>query len=87
MGQLLDKQREIGYYSSQTVRQSDTRSRAMTRNPELARERIQTINRTIGQLNRHRLWRQERIEKLEQEKRELITGLPEMVRQQQLIWG
>ena len=59
----------------------------MTKNPELIRERIQTINRAIGQLNRHRLWRLDRIEKLEQERRELIAALPEMIRQQQMIWG
>lgn len=59
----------------------------MTRNPELARERIQTINRAIGQLNRHLLWRMERIEKLAQEKRELVAALPEMVRQQRILWG
>ncbi len=59
----------------------------MTKNPELARERIRTINRAIGQLNRHRLWRLERIEVLEQEKRNLLAAMPEMVRQQQLIWG
>jgi len=59
----------------------------MTRNPELARERIQTINRAIGQLSRNRLWRYERIEALEQEKRELVAALPRLLRQQQLIWG
>jgi len=59
----------------------------MTRNPELAQERIHTINRAISQLNRHRLWRYERIEALEQEKRELVAALPRLLRQQQLIWG
>jgi len=59
----------------------------MTKNPELAKERIQTINRALGQLRRWRLWRQERIEELEQERRELTAALPEMVRRQQMIWG
>lgn len=62
----------------------------MTKNPELAKERIQTINRALGQLRRWRHLpssRQERIEELEQERRELTAALPEMVRRQQMIWG
>ena len=59
----------------------------MTKNPQIAQERIHTINRAIGQLSRNRLWRYERIEALEQEKRELVAALPRLLRQQQLIWG